>query len=77
VEDVLQTGGIFASEGRVWFALAELCQKCKMVGMDTKPTQKAIAQRLRAVGAVDKQFAIKRYDGKRSIKRYWGVKTDQ
>ncbi len=76
VDGIMQTGGIFEADGYVWFSLSELVQKCKLVGMDGRPTQKGLAQRLRAIGAVDKQWSIRRHDGKYSAKRFWGVRND-
>lgn len=72
-EDIHQTGGIFRHDGRIWFSLGELVQKCKVVSMDGRVSQKSLAQRLRAVGAVDKQFAIKTYNNRKTIRRCWGV----
>jgi hypothetical protein len=72
-EDIHQTGGIFRHDGMIWFNLGELVQKCKVVSMDGRVSRKSLAQRLRALGATDKQFAIKTYNNRRTTRRCWGV----
>ena len=72
-EDIHQTGGIFRHDGMIWFNLGELVQKCKVVSMDGRVSRKSLAQRLRALGAADKQFAIKTYNNRRTTRRCWGV----
>ena len=76
VEGIMQTGGIFKHEGRTWFSLSELVQKCKIMDLGGRVTRNGITQRLRALGAIDKQFSIRTYNDRNVTRRYWGVRVE-
>jgi hypothetical protein len=72
----MQTGGIFKHEGRTWFSLSELVQKCKIMDLGGRVTRNGITQRLRALGAIDKQFSIRTYNDRNVTRRFWGVRVE-